>query len=153
MPILVIGECCLALLGVVCAILNAAGRTRATLSFVALTVAVGAGAAAVLVPHAAVGAPMLRAAAIATALGMAAGFVVSIAYVRARLGGSPPRRRSGAWRPVGRRRRRRARHSRSRKDPRAGRHRPGRRGYLAVLVLTGELGPADRAKLARMLRR
>src|SRR6185312_6463465 len=35
MPVLVTGECCLALLGVVCAILNAAGRTRATLSFVA----------------------------------------------------------------------------------------------------------------------
>ena len=60
MPILVAGECCLALLAVVCAILNAAGQTNATLSFVALTVAVGAAAAALLVPHAAVGTPMLR---------------------------------------------------------------------------------------------
>ena len=43
MPILVLGECCLALLGVVCAILNAAGRTNASLSFVVLTVTVGVG--------------------------------------------------------------------------------------------------------------
>ena len=154
MPVLVTGECCLALLGVVCAILNAAGRTRATLSFVALTVAVGAAAAAVLVPRAAVGAPMLRAAATATALGMASGFVASIVYVRARLGGAPPAATVG----------------RVAAGVAAGvlvAHLVPGHGkimglvaivlaavaYLVVLVVTGELGPADRAKLGRMLRR
>jgi stage V sporulation protein B len=154
MPILVAGECCLALLGVVCAILNAAGRTRATLSFVALTVAVGAGAAAVLVPRAQVGAPMLRAAATATALGMAAGFVVSIAYVRARLGGAPPPAtvaRVAAGLAAGL--------AVARLVPAHGKLLGlvaiALAGivYLGVLVAGGELGPADRAKLARLLRR
>jgi stage V sporulation protein B len=90
LPVLVAGECCLALLGVACAILNAAGRTTATLSFMALTVAVGAGAAAVLIPRATPGAPMLAAAATATSLGMASGFVASLVYLRARLGGGLP---------------------------------------------------------------
>src|SRR6185295_11732595 len=52
LPILVAGECCLALLGVACAILNAAGRTTATMTLMAVTVAVGASAAAWMVPHA-----------------------------------------------------------------------------------------------------
>ena len=90
LPILVAGECCLALLGVACAILNAAGRTAATLSFMAVTVAVGSGAAAILVPRATPGAPMLVAAAAATSLGMAAGFVASLVYLRVRLGGGLP---------------------------------------------------------------
>ncbi|MFL5308739.1 MAG: lipopolysaccharide biosynthesis protein [Polyangia bacterium] len=154
MPILVTGECCLALLGVVCAILNAAGRTRATLSFVALTVAVGAAAAAILVPAAPIGAPMLRAAATATALGMGVGFVAAIIYVRARLGGSPPVRTiarvaGGVLAGVA-----------------VARIIPGQgkilglvaialaaAAYVVVLLGSGELGPADRAKLARMLRR
>jgi stage V sporulation protein B len=90
LPILVTGECCLALLGVACAILNAAGRTGATLSFMAVTVAVGSGAAAILIPRATPGAPMLVAAAGATSLGMASGFVASLVYLRVRLGGSLP---------------------------------------------------------------
>ncbi|HVT06985.1 MAG TPA: oligosaccharide flippase family protein [Polyangia bacterium] len=154
MPILVAGECCLALLGVVCAILNAAGRTRATLSFVALTVAVGAAAAAILVPAAPVGAPMLRAAATATALGMAVGFVAAIVYVRARLGGSPPggtiaRVAGGVAAGV----------AVARILPAHGKILGlaaialAAVAYLVVLVAAGELGPADRAKLARMLRR
>jgi stage V sporulation protein B len=90
LPILVAGECTLALLGVACAILNAAGRTRATLSFMAITVVVGAGAAAVLIPRAEPGPAMLVAAASATSLGMASGFVASLVYLRARLGGGLP---------------------------------------------------------------
>jgi stage V sporulation protein B len=90
LPVLVAGECSLALLGVGCAILNAAGRTRATLSFMALTIAVGAGAAALLIPRATPGAPMLVAAATATSLGMAAGFVASLVYLRARFGAGLP---------------------------------------------------------------
>src|SRR6185503_8315988 len=152
MPILVAGECCLALLAVVCAILNAAGRTNATLSFVSVTVAVGAAAAALLVPRAAVGTPMLVAAASATALGMVAGFIASVIYVRAALGGTPPpatvaRVALGVVAGLA-----------------LGRLLPGHGKivglaatalaavvYAAVLVATGELGAADRAKLLRML--
>lgn len=90
LPILVAGECTLALLGVACAILNAAGRTRATLSFMAITVVVGAGAAAILIPSAEPGPAMLVAAASATSLGMAAGFLSSLIYLRTRLGGGLP---------------------------------------------------------------
>jgi stage V sporulation protein B len=90
LPILVAGECTLALLGVACAILNAAGRTRATLSFMAITVVVGAGAAAILIPSAEPGPAMLIAAASATSLGMAAGFLSSLVYLRTRLGGGLP---------------------------------------------------------------
>jgi len=154
MPILVLGECCLALLGVVCAILNAAGRTNATLSFVALTVTVGVAASALLVPRAAAGTPMLQAAAGATALGMMAGFVTAVIYARSRLGGMPPLAtvaRVGLGIVAG---------------MAVGRFFPGHGKilglaatalagmvYVAVLVGTGELGPADRATLGRMLRR
>ena len=134
--------------------MNAAGRTRATLSLMALTVAVGAGAAAVLVPRAAVGTPMLLAAASATALGMVAGFLASIVYLRTRLGGTPPLATvarvaiamvaaTGAAHVV-----------------------PGHGKimglaataiaavtYAAALLLTGEIGPDDRAKFARVLRK
>jgi stage V sporulation protein B len=154
LPILVGGECCLALLGVACAILNAAGRTRATLSLMALTVAVGASAAGILVPAAAVGTPMLMAAASATALGMAAGLVAAIFYLRARLGGTPPiatvARVAVAMGAA----------------TVAARLVPGHGKilglaatavagvvYAAALLFTGELGPQDRAKLARVLRR
>jgi stage V sporulation protein B len=154
LPILVAGECCLALLGVACAILNAAGRTRATLSLMSLTVVVGAGAAAVLVPRAAVGTPMLLAAATATALGMAAGFVASVVYVRARLGGTPPvatvlRVAVSMTAAIV-----------------AAYFVPGHGKilglaatavaaivYAVALVVTGEIGPEDRAKFARVIRR
>jgi len=90
LPILVAGECCLGLIGVACSILNAAGRTGATMSLMAVTVAVGATASAILVPRTMPGAPMLVAAASATSLGMAAGLVGSIIVLRARLGGGLP---------------------------------------------------------------
>jgi O-antigen/teichoic acid export membrane protein len=151
---LVAGECCLALLGVACAILNAAGRTRATLSLMTLTVAVGAGTAAVLVPRAAVGTPMLMAAATATAAGMAAGFVASVVYLRARLGGTPP---------VGTV----VRVAIAMAAATIAAHVVPGHGkivglaataiaaivYAAALLVTGEIGPEDRAKFARVLRR
>ena len=154
MPILVAGECALALLAVACAILNAAGQTRATVSFVALTVLVGTGAAALLVPHAASGTPMLMAAATATALGTVAGFLAAVIYVRSRLGGTPPPAtlaRVALAIAAG---------------LAVGHFTPGHGkivglavtalaalAYATVLVVSGELGPADRAKLLRMLRR
>ncbi|HVV50415.1 MAG TPA: oligosaccharide flippase family protein [Polyangia bacterium] len=154
MPILVAGECCLALLGVACAILNAAGRTTATVASVALTVVVGTAASAVLVPRAGAGTPMLVAAASATALGTVVGLLSTIGYLRSRLGGTPPAAtvaRVALAVAAG---------------LAVGRFVPGHGklvglavtalaavAYLAVLLVTGELGPADRAKLARMLRR
>jgi stage V sporulation protein B len=154
MPILVGGECCLALLAVACAILNAAGQTRASVLLVALTVVCGSAAAALLVPRAAPGAPMLVAAASATALGMLVGFVASAVYLRARLGGTPPPAtlaRVAVAISAG---------------LAVGRFVPGHGkilglaavalsgvAYLGVLLVTGELGPEDRAKLSRLLRR
>lgn len=154
LPTLVAGECCLALLSVSCAILNAAGRTRATLLMMALTVAVGGGAAATMVPAAGIGRPMLLAAALATTLGNAVGFAASVIYVRRTLGGSPPlgtvARVALAIGAV----------------VLAGRFIPAHGKllglavtvvlaalYVAVLVVTGEFGPDDRAKLGRILRR
>jgi O-antigen/teichoic acid export membrane protein len=154
LPILVTGECCLALLAVSCAILNAAGRTIASVSFMALTVATGAAATALLVPHAAPGPAMLVAEASATSLGMAAGFVASLVYLRVRLGGGAPtptvvRVAVAAAAAVV-----------------VGRFLPGHGRvlglaavvavavvYLAVLIALGEFTAADRAKFRRVLRR
>ena len=91
LPILAAGQCCLALLSVACSILNAAGRTRATLTLMVVT----AGdrrrrASRSLVPRAAPGAPMLVAAATATAIATATGLVAALVVLRARLGGVPP---------------------------------------------------------------
>jgi O-antigen/teichoic acid export membrane protein len=154
LPILVVGECCLALLAVSCAILNAAGRTTATLVLMVVTVAVGASAIAILVPRTAPGTPMLVAAAAATSLGMASGFAASVVYLRVRLGGSPP---VGTILRVG---------AAAGAAVAVGRVLPAHGKvlglfaiavtgavYLGVLVASGEFGAADRAKFARVLRR
>ncbi|HEX2658661.1 MAG TPA: oligosaccharide flippase family protein [Polyangia bacterium] len=154
LPILVIGECSLALLSVSCAILNASGRATASLVLMIATVAVGVGAAFVLVPRAALGPDMLQAAAIATSMGMVLGFLAALAYVRVRLGGSVPLPTlarlivaGGAAVAVG--------------------HFVPGHGKLVSLVITvlvvvvyagglialGEFGPEDRAKFRRVLRR
>jgi stage V sporulation protein B len=154
LPILVAGECCLALLGVACAILNAAGRTGATLSFMGITVVVGASAAAILIPRSMPGAPMLVAAATATSLGMASGFVASLVYLRARLGGGLPLATVGrvaagivAAVLVG--------HFLPAHGKVLGLAVIATVGivYLGVLVVLGELGPEDKAKIRRILRR
>jgi stage V sporulation protein B len=90
LPILVVGECCLAMLAVSCAILNAAGRPIAALGLMATTVGTGLVAAYVLVPRAPLGPEMLVAMAVAAALGMVLGFVLSVGYIRVRLAGSAP---------------------------------------------------------------
>jgi stage V sporulation protein B len=154
LPVLVAGECCLALLGVACAILNAAGRTGATLSFMAVTVAVGTVAAALLIPRATPGAPMLVAAAGATSLGMASGFVASLVYLRVRLGGGLPAATVG-----------RVAVSLAAATL-LGRFLPAHGKilglvtiavvgvvYLVVLVALGEFGAEDKAKVRRILRR
>jgi O-antigen/teichoic acid export membrane protein len=154
LPILAAGQCCLALLAVACAILNAAGRTRATVSLMILTLAVGAGSLAVLVPRAAPGTPMLVAAATGSALGMAAGLVGAIVILRARFGGAFPlatvaRVAVAVAAAI-----------------LAARFVPGHGkilglavmalaaiAYALALAVTREFGPEDRAKFARVLRR
>ena len=124
------------------------------MSLMAITVAVGSVAAALLVPHAPIGAEMLMAAATATALGMAAGAVSAVVYLRARLGGSVPAgtvARVAAALAAG---------------ALMARLVPGHGklvglaatilaavAYIAVLIATREFGPDDRAKFARVLRR
>jgi O-antigen/teichoic acid export membrane protein len=154
LPILAGGQCCLALLAVACAILNAAGRTRATVSLMVATLAVGSGAIALLVPRAAPGTPMLVAAATATALGMAVGLVGAVVILRAQLGGAFPLatvlRVAAAMAAA----------------IVAARLVPGHGkvvglavmalaaiAYVAVLLASREFGPEDRAKFAKVLRR
>lgn len=154
LPILVVGECSLAVLCVSCAILNAAGRALAALCLMAVTVVIGVGAAFVLVPHAPLGAEMLEAAAIATSSGMVIGLLAATAYVRVRLGGSVPL--SSALR-IG---------VAAAAAVVVGHFLPGHGKiaglavtvlvavvYLGLLVVLGEFGPEDRAKLQRVLRR
>ena len=154
LPILVVGQCCLALLAVSCAILNAAGRALPALGLMALTVVTGVGSAFVMVPRAALGPDMLTAAATAASLGMALGFVSSVLYIRTQLGGSAPLasilRIAGAAAVA----------------IVVGRLLPGGGKivglaitalvaviYLGVLIALREFGPADQAKFKKVLRR
>ena len=148
------GQCCLALLSVACSILNAAGRTRAPILLMIVTLAVGSTAIAVLVPHAAPGTPMLVAAASATAVATASGLAVALVVLRTGLGGMPPLATIArvalalAGAVV------------------AARFVPGHGkllgfavmamvgiAYVAILVVTREFGPEDRAKFAKVFRR
>ncbi len=154
LPILVVGECCLALLAVTCAILNAAGRAIAALSLMAGTVVTGVTAAFVLVPRAALGPEMLTAAAVAASFGMALGLVASVVYVRMRMGGSAPLATIGRVVMSGA-----AAVLLGRVLPLGGKL----TGlaitglvtavYLGGLIGLGEFGPTDRAKLRKVLRR
>jgi O-antigen/teichoic acid export membrane protein len=154
LPILAAGQCCLALLAVACAILNAAGRTRASVSLMILTLGVGAAGLAVLVPRAAPGSPMLVAAATGSALGMGAGLLGAIVLLRARLGGAFPAATVGRVAAA-----MAAAVIVARLVPGHGRivglavMALAFAAYAAVLVLTREFGPDDRAKFARVLRR
>ena len=149
-----VGQCCLALLAVSCAILNAAGRALSALGLMAVTVTTGIATAFVLVPRASMGPDMLVAAATAASVGMVLGFVLSVGYVRWQLGGSAPPATilrvvvaGGAALLVGR-------------------LLPGHGRivglaitalvamvYLVGLVILGEFGPEDRAKLRKVLRK
>jgi O-antigen/teichoic acid export membrane protein len=154
LPILVTGQCCLALLSVACSILNAAGRTRTPLLLMTVTLAIGAAGIATFVPRSAPGTPMLITAATATAVATATGLVLALAVLRTRLGGMPPvttlaRVGLALAAAVG-----------------AARLVPGQGklvgfavmalvgiAYVAVLVVTREFGPEDRAKFARVFKR
>ena len=109
---------------------------------------------ATMVPGAAPGRPMLLAAALATTIGNAVGFAAAIVLVRRDLGGSPPVKTIarvalaiGVVVLIG--------------------HFVPAHGkllglavtvvlaalYVALLIVTGEFGPDDKAKFARILRR
>lgn len=90
LPILAAGLCTLALLGVACAIINASGRPRVAVALVMVTLVVGSVAALALVPNAQPGPEMLRAQALATALGMAAGCVAAFGYLMRAFGAAVP---------------------------------------------------------------
>ena len=154
LPILATGLCSLALLGVACAIINAAGKPRVAVILVSITLAVGSVCALVMVPDAEVGAPMLRAQALATALGMGAGFLASIAYLIRSFGAAVPLATVGRTvlaLAVGT--------GVAQVMPGTGRL----MGFVCVavavlafgatLILARELGPQDRQKLDRLLRR
>jgi stage V sporulation protein B len=153
LPILVAGICCLALLAISCAILNAAGRTLAALVLMALTVGSGIGAAHLVVPGAAFGQGMLVAMAAATASGMILGFLSSVVYLRVRLGGGPPPATVARVIAAGA------------AAVMVGRIVPGKGKvvglavtalvavvYFAVLIALREFGPQDRAKFRKILR-
>jgi stage V sporulation protein B len=152
LPILVVGECCLALLAVTCAILNAAGQAVPALLLMAATVVTGVSGAFILVPRAAVGPEMLTAAAIAASLGMALGLVASVVFIRVRMGGSAPPSTIGRIVVAGT------------AAILVGRVLPGGGKllglavtalvtvvYLGGLILLREFGPTDRAKFRKVL--
>jgi O-antigen/teichoic acid export membrane protein len=154
LPILATGECCLALLSVACSILNAAGRALASLTIMGVTAVLMSAGIALAVPRAEPGAPMLVAAATATALATAGGLAAALLVLRTRLGGMPPLVTVGrvGLALLG--------------GVLAARLVPGQGKmvgfvamaltavtYVAVLLITREFGPEDRAKFARVLRR
>lgn len=154
LPVLVAGICCLALLAVMCAIINASGRPRAAVVLVGSSVVAGSAAALLWARHAAPGPDLLRAMALATAFGMAVGFAAGVAYLWRRFGAAiSPRTALRVLLAVV-------------VACAVGRLLPGHgklMGLIAlglatlvyglVLVLTGEIGPTDRAQLVRIVRR
>jgi O-antigen/teichoic acid export membrane protein len=150
----VVGQCCLALLAVSCAILNAAGRALSALGLMAVTLTTGIVTAFVLVPRASLGPDMLVAAATAASVGMVLGFVLSVGYVRLRLGGNAPL--GTVARVI----------VATAAAVLVGRVLPGHGRiiglgitfvvavvYFVSLAVLGEFGPQDRAKVRKILRR
>jgi stage V sporulation protein B len=154
LPVLAAAVCGLALLSVSGSIINASGRPAVAAGLVAATVAAGGVAAWVLVPRAAPGPEMLLASALANGTGVALGLALALIYLRRRFGAGPPlltvlRVALAAAAAVG-----------------VGRLIPGTGKlaglvalaavgvvFLAALLVLRELGPADTAKLRKILRR
>lgn len=90
LPILAGGIVALALLSIAGSIVTASGRPDVAIGLVGLTLAVGSGLAFAIVPDARPGAPMLAAAALATALGMLAGLLAALVYLWRRFAALPP---------------------------------------------------------------
>jgi stage V sporulation protein B len=154
LPILAGAQCCLALLSVACSILNASGRAVLSMGIMGMTAVVMSAGIAIFVPRAAPGAPMLVAAATATAVATVTGLVAAMIVLRTRLGGMPPVGTVGRVAlALG-------------AALLAARLVPGHGKvvgfavialtgitYVAILVLTREFGPDDRAKFAKVFKR
>jgi stage V sporulation protein B len=154
LPILVCGIVCLSLLGVTGTIINASGRPAVAIGLVAITLVVGLTAALVLVRGSAPGPAMLEGAATATSLGMLAGLIGALVYVR---------RAFQAGLPLGTVVRVVAAAAAA---ALVGHFVPGHGKivtlavlaivgvvYLVALIVLGEFGREDRAKFAKILRR
>lgn len=154
LPVLIVGVCCLGLLGIAGSIVNASGRPQVAVGLLGITVSTGAALAFTLVPAASPGPEMLSRAALATSGGMAAGLAAALVYLRARFGAGPPLptvlrvAAAAAAATV------------------AAQVIPGRGKlvglaaiavagvvFIAVLALLREFGAVDRAKWAKILRR
>ena len=154
LPVLAASVCGLALLSVSGSIINASGRPGIAAGVVAATVAAGGGAASLLVRAASPGPEMLLASALSNAIGVALGLALALAYLRRRFSAGPPLMTvvrvggSAAAAVV------------------AGRLVPGAGKiaglfalavvavvFLVALVVLRELGPADSAKVRKILRR
>jgi len=154
LPVLAAAVVGLALLSVSGSIINASGSPRVAAGLVAAAMAAGTAAAVTLVPRAVPGPQMLVAVAASNAFGVAVGLGLALAYLRRRFGAGPPlatvaRVALAAAAAVV-----------------AGHLVPGTGKimgllalavvgvvFIAALLLLRELGPADTAKLRRILRR
>jgi len=90
LPVLLFGQCSLAVLGIVCAIVNASGRPAVAMALMGFTVLVGSVGSGLTVPGAAADSEMLVRQALATSVGMVAGLVAALAYLRKRFSAGPP---------------------------------------------------------------
>jgi O-antigen/teichoic acid export membrane protein len=154
LPVLVWGVTALAVLSVSGSIINASGRPRWSVVIMVVAVATSAGSAFALVPRAQPGAGMMMAQATAVALGDAVGLVLALVYLWRSFDAGPPLAsvlRVGGAAAIA---------------TIAGRVFPSGGkvmglvtlgvvglAYLAALIILRELGPADAAKLQKILRR
>jgi stage V sporulation protein B len=154
LPVLAAAVCGLAQLSVCGSIINASGRPGVAAGLVAATVGAGGAAAWALVPRATPGPDMLLASALANGAGVALGLALALVYLRRAFGAGPPlatvlRVGLAAAAAVA-----------------VGRLVPGSGKlagllalsvvgvvFVAVLLVARELGPADTAKLRKILRR
>ncbi len=154
LPILAGGIVALALLSIAGSIITASGRPHVAVILVAVSLVVGAALAFALVPNAAPGPAMLKAAAGATALGMLAGLLVALAYLWKRFAAYPPAASVGrvlaavvlALAVA------RILPDRGLVMGLAGMAAAGL-VFVTTLLILGELGATDREKFARVLRR
>ncbi len=154
LPILAAGQCALALSGIACAMINAAGRPRVAIGIMVITVGVGSIAAFNLAASVPAGPGLLKAQALATTLGMFSGLVVALIYLRLRYSAAVPVRtwlRTGAALVVA---------------VAVGRYFPGEGkfagllaigfsavAYALVLFVLREIDAKDRAQIGRILSR
>jgi len=154
LPILVTGVTALAVLSVSGSIINASGRPRWAVVFLLATVTTSVTAAFLLVPSAKPGAGMMVAQALAVAIGDVLGLVLALIYLWRTFGAAPPlmtvvRVAAAAAIAI----------IAGRVFPSGGKLiglvTLGVVGlvFVAALIILRELGPADAAKLQKILRR